>query len=578
MRKTEKVFFWFLFSVLFIFALVLRFYKLGEIPPGFYRDEAAIGYNAYSILKTGRDEYGERFPVYFKSFGDYKSPVYIYLTAISVKIFGLNEFAVRFPSAFFGFLTVLLTYFLIRKLFSTEKHSVWLAVVSSFSLAITPWHLFYSRATFEVSIALFLLEVGTLFILWSFEGEKKLPTFISEEFSFLLGTVFFILALYSYSLARLLSPLLFFVLLFVFRQDLKKVSRSVYFLTFLVAGLLLYPFFSSFFSAGGVKSAVGTLIFSGSTTLAPILEFKSYLVSFPLVSKVGFNKWILIFWEFVKNFVTYLSFKFLFVSGSSHGNHGIGNFGQFYIIQLPFLILGLAVLIQQRKKRSSQFSLFWIFVSVMTASLTHGAPHATRSFFLNFPLTVAIGQGVISFCLYLKKQKKKLARLVTGFSLLISLHNVFYYFTSYYIRYPVYYAKQWQSEAKALSQFLEAEEGNYQKIVINQQESSPYIYFLFFQKYSLERYWQQVERYSVDEEGFHHVKSFGKYEFREIDWERDQKEKNTLFVDQTGDLPPKNAKLIKLFHYPQRPVVNSIKAHIVYYPVEEIAYSVFTAP
>src|SRR3989344_5210772 len=89
-----------------ILAAILSLYKLGEVPSGLYQDETAIGYNAYSLLETGKDEHGVSYPLYFKSFGDYKLPVYIYLTAFSVKTFGLTGFAVRLPSAVFGILSV----------------------------------------------------------------------------------------------------------------------------------------------------------------------------------------------------------------------------------------------------------------------------------------------------------------------------------------------------------------------------------------------------------------------------------------------------------------------------------------
>ena len=142
---------------IFLLAAFLRFYKLGSIPYGFYQDESAIGYNALSILETGKDEYGKSFPLYFKSFGDYKLPIYIYATVGTVALFGLNEFAVRFPSAFFGFLTVIVFYFFVNELTKNKK----LSLIATFLLAINPWHLHYNRATFEVSICLFLFVLGT---------------------------------------------------------------------------------------------------------------------------------------------------------------------------------------------------------------------------------------------------------------------------------------------------------------------------------------------------------------------------------------------------------------------------------
>src|SRR3989344_8160968 len=111
----------FLLLLVILIAFILRFFDLGQIPRGLYQDETAIGYNAYSILSTGKDEWGKNFPLYFKSFGDYKLPVYMYFTVPSVKLFGLNAFAVRLPSALFGLATVCLVYFLVKELSKNDS-------------------------------------------------------------------------------------------------------------------------------------------------------------------------------------------------------------------------------------------------------------------------------------------------------------------------------------------------------------------------------------------------------------------------------------------------------------------------
>ena len=79
-------------GLIIILAGFLRFYKLDQIPASLNWDEIAAGYNAYTIANWGADEYGNRFPIVFTSFGDDKHPVHIYLTAIVVKIFGLSDF------------------------------------------------------------------------------------------------------------------------------------------------------------------------------------------------------------------------------------------------------------------------------------------------------------------------------------------------------------------------------------------------------------------------------------------------------------------------------------------------------
>src|SRR5260221_9445949 len=101
-----------------VLASVLRFYQLGHNPPSLTWDEAAWGYNAYALNIDGKDEFGRFLPHdYLESFGDFKPPLYAYLDIVPVKLFGLTEFATRFPSAFFGVLTVLMTYFLTKELF-----------------------------------------------------------------------------------------------------------------------------------------------------------------------------------------------------------------------------------------------------------------------------------------------------------------------------------------------------------------------------------------------------------------------------------------------------------------------------
>src|SRR3990167_6242576 len=113
-----KIFFLFVI----IIAVFLRFYQLGVNPPSLSWDEAALGYNAYSLGLDGKDEFGRFLPLdYLESFGDFKPPVYAYLDIIPIKIFGLNEFAVRFPSAFFGTLTVVATYFLVKRIFKRHE-------------------------------------------------------------------------------------------------------------------------------------------------------------------------------------------------------------------------------------------------------------------------------------------------------------------------------------------------------------------------------------------------------------------------------------------------------------------------
>ena len=122
--------------LILMLAAVLRFYQLGQIPPSLNWDEVSNGYNAYSILKTARDEHGNFLPLTFRAFGDYNPALSVYTLVLSIAIFGLNQFAVRFPSALLGTLTVLLTYFLTKKLLDDYKFnfSLWSRFLSKNTL------------------------------------------------------------------------------------------------------------------------------------------------------------------------------------------------------------------------------------------------------------------------------------------------------------------------------------------------------------------------------------------------------------------------------------------------------------
>ena len=168
-----------IFISIFFLAFFLRFYQLGSNPPSLDWDEASLGYNAYSILKTGMDEYGNVLPLSIRSFDDYKPPLYVYLTIPSIAVFGLSEFAIRFPSAFLGLLTVVVTYFFVRESFSEFGHGKResIALFSMFFMAISPWSLQFSRAAFEGNIGLFFLVTGLYLFLVGIKNGKLLSCF-----------------------------------------------------------------------------------------------------------------------------------------------------------------------------------------------------------------------------------------------------------------------------------------------------------------------------------------------------------------------------------------------------------------
>lgn len=152
MKKGQLVLIaWLVFS-----ASVLRFTKLNQYPPALFSDEVDLGYQAYSFLKTGADYFGNKFPISFRSFADFRSPVYLYSAVGTISIFGLNEWGVRLPAAVFGVLGILTFFLLILQVSKNFAFSLLSALV----LTVLPWHIHYSRAGFEVTALFFFLCLG----------------------------------------------------------------------------------------------------------------------------------------------------------------------------------------------------------------------------------------------------------------------------------------------------------------------------------------------------------------------------------------------------------------------------------
>ncbi|MBI4029179.1 MAG: glycosyltransferase family 39 protein, partial [Candidatus Blackburnbacteria bacterium] len=140
-------------AIIFLIALFLRVINLASVPVGLHGDEASIGYNAYSLLKTGKDQDGHFLPLSFDQFGDFRAAGYGYLDIPFVALFGLNAFAVRLPAALFGSLTIIIFYFFLLELFENKS----IALIGSFLLAILPWHINISRASSEGVISSFFV-------------------------------------------------------------------------------------------------------------------------------------------------------------------------------------------------------------------------------------------------------------------------------------------------------------------------------------------------------------------------------------------------------------------------------------
>lgn len=556
MEKTKLHFF--LLLGIFLLAFILRFYKLGVIPAGLAQDETSIGYNAYSILETGKDEYGVLYPVNFKAFGEYKLPGYIYLTVPSILYFGNTPLAVRLPSAIFGFLTVVVFYFFMKRLTNRED----LSVIGTFLLAINPWHIHFSRAAFEVTPALFFIVIGSYLFLESIKNKKHLLLGLSA--------IFFVLSIYTYNICRVFSPLLFVIMLYHFRNEI-NLRKTNWILSLIPAVFITFPFLFSIFNKGGVSSTAGTLIYSSAPVQARLLEDRSIVfMQNPILAKLLFNKFILTGLEYIKNIISYFSVSFLFLTGSDHGNHGIGNVGMFYIFDFILIVSGVVSYIKKNEKWITLMFL-WILAEILVAAFTRESPHGTRGFFLIPPLIVIGAFGAKSIYVYIEKILYRLRYVVVLFGVLFVLFNIAYYLSSYYYRFPALYAKEWRTADKDVVSYIKDNQNKYDEIFIDNSSGFIYTSLLYELPYSPKLFQQESVRIPDDSEGFSKVTSIGKFKFGELKSQTNTGKKKILVITSADNIG-QQLNIIATIYYPQRPVVVAEGQNILQYPTKDIAY------
>src|SRR5579859_2783590 len=246
---------WLLVGIIAL-GFALRIIGLSNHPAGFTPDEASFGYDAYSILKTGKDQWGHTLPLVFKSFGDDKLPVYTYLAIPGIAVFGLNEFSVRLPNAILGTLAIVVVYFLSKELFKDEK----LALLSGFLIAISPWHIMLSRGAFEANLTTFFLPLGMLLFLLGLKN---------RNFSILSAIVFGI-NLFTYHTARILTPLIVFFLIW---QNWKEMKKYIFYFGIVFAIFLLPAIYFYIVNGNRVASSgIFDLNFSDDRYLAQVIH------------------------------------------------------------------------------------------------------------------------------------------------------------------------------------------------------------------------------------------------------------------------------------------------------------------
>ncbi|HET7098858.1 MAG TPA: glycosyltransferase family 39 protein [Patescibacteria group bacterium] len=509
-------------------AFFLRVNKITQVPPSLNWDEVSIGYNAYSILKTGRDEWGKFLPVHFKSYGEYKLPAQIYASIPAIAIFGLNEFGVRITPVIYGTLTILFIYFLVQEMFGNK----YVSLTSAFLLAISPWHLQLTRASFESSFSVFWVVIGAWLFVKGFSDKKY----------WLWSILPFIISIYTYNAARVFTPIFLFTVFIVYRRDILKNIKIVIFglLIFAISMIPLANFFVS-----GEATARFKLV---SITNDPgfVLRTNEARGNTKLVApmpKLIHNKVTHYVYVFVGNYLSHFSPDFLFISGAGHKQQHVQGIGELYWIQAPFILIGLYYLFKNKNKWR-WLIVSWLLIAFIPVAVTvDSIPNALRTILAVIPYAILTALGVWQI------SNHRIIILVSLSILIISFSG---YLNNYYNVYPKSYSRDWQYGYKQVASYIKANYNNYDLIVFSRTYGEPHMFTLFFLNWDPASFQNNPNLDRYEAYRWIWVSKFDKFYFPDLgdsgtkfeDVKKQNKGKKILFIGKDGDFPDSVKKLL----------------------------------
>lgn len=529
-------------AAIVLLAFLLRFVNLSGFPVGFNADEASFGYDAYSILKTGRDQWGSFLPLTLKSFGDYKSPLYSYLDAPFVKVFGLTKFATRLPNVIVGTLAVLATYFLCLELSKRLKVNRALALSAGFLLAVSPWHIMMSRGAFEANLITFFLPAGIFFFLKGINTPKFLA----------LSALFFGLNLFTYHSAKVITPVILFGLILIFRREIREIKFGKILPGAVVFLLFFIGFIYTFMIGGGIRAmersiVQGALEEGAKEKISIILKGGN-----PVLARLLHNKYQVVARRFISNYSQYFSYKYLFTKGAGEATYGmIPGVGVLYFFE-GLLILGLIPLAFRKEFRGILTVLIlWLLIAPVPAALATGIGFAGNRSEGMIPVLQILGAfGLVGWVMLLKRIDKRLIYAITCALLLLSLYN----FAKIYFR-----VQSSKTAGGMLYGDIEVAEwlkdnSDGKNVIVSRGLSEPQIFIAFANRWDPSEYQKATKEWGFDKLGLVWLDQMpeyklGNYTIKSIDWKVDVLKKNTLFVGRYEEIPPE-VKQSKVFYYP----------------------------
>lgn len=546
-------------SAIVLLALFVRLFNLASVPPSPFLDEVSNGYNSYSLLKTGNDEYGVHLPLLMQAYNDGRPALFVYLMTPFIQLFGLNLFAIRLPAVLLSVLATIAIFFLTKELLvgqdkKRERFAVITGLVAALFYAISPWNIYSSRTADEINMSVSFFVFGLTFLLYALNRKlKTLP--------FLTSVVCFVIAFYAYHGIKFFLPFFAVGVAIIFFKDFLKYWKKA--VIGVVLGLVLLIPLVFAFSAPGATQRLG-----GVNKVDPNLVKRSAGRTLlddgrnDVIGKVFDNRRVAFSLEFSNNYLRNFEPNWLFLQQGNR-TFPVADFGPLYHYGLVLVLIGLVFLIRDNAFRPGYKALLvlWILASVIPAAVSSESPHLNRpnTMFPGWIVLQAIGLSLL--LVWIAKIKNSFIKIgsyiLTGTVIFVSF---VWFWHAYFGLFPYEQSKKYQYGATKAFTDIKAIENDYEKIIVSNGDTllMSYMYYLFTNKYDPKTYQEQGGTKSAFFTDTHLI---GKYDFRNpnlyeptIDKGDNRKQIKVLYLTNPGEIAQttmqnENLRLLRKYYF-----------------------------
>ncbi|MES2795030.1 MAG: phospholipid carrier-dependent glycosyltransferase [Bacteroidota bacterium] len=459
-----------IFYLFLIIGIILRFLQFGNIPTGLHGDEASIGYEAFSLLKTGNDRWGFHLPAYFLSWGSGQNTLYGYLSIPFVYLFGLNEFSVRLLSGVLGILCVPMVYKLCIGLFKNEnlaRIAAILYIFDPFLFMTSRWGDEFNIVPFFVILFLLLLSQALLIV------NKNEVLSIKEKATLILVFPAMVLLFYAYAPSLFIVPLFIFLVLMFFWKSFLKQIKWFGFSAFL--GLILISPFLLFILKNNILKHELAIESSLPFSLPLMLSPRERIF-------IGIGENLAIIKQ--NMFFVFSGFTDLYVWIYNTTHFRVSHF--FVLFLIPAIIY-LGIVFKTNKSDVRNILLLWAVASFSIFFLYHVNLNRSLHFQSTVPIIVAVGL----FAVFEKIKEGTFKRLILMGAAVFFVLQASAFFGEYFIKFPHY--NVFPKDVKWALEIAEKNKKPNEKIALSKELVFNYLYPAFYSKYSPEAFQKEVK-------------------------------------------------------------------------------------